>query len=105
MTNDALIELLRKPCDEPGCGHCRLELQAADVIERLQAIVGRLPKTADGVSIVPGDVLHHVLDDVHWQAVAVLCLSESDDQGAPLSLLTFDRWFSTNEAAEKARTA
>lgn len=33
----ALLEMLREPCGEPDCGHCGLERQAADEIERLRA--------------------------------------------------------------------
>jgi len=32
---------------------------AADEIERLRAIVDKLPKTADGVTVVPGMLLYH----------------------------------------------
>lgn len=49
----ALLEMLREPCGEPDCGHCGLERQAADEIERLQAIVNRLPKDAEGNPVTP----------------------------------------------------
>lgn len=31
-----LLNMLREPCGEPGCGHCEIEAQAADEIEKLQ---------------------------------------------------------------------
>lgn len=38
----ALLEMLREPCGEPDCGHCGLERQSADEIERLQEEVADL---------------------------------------------------------------
>jgi hypothetical protein len=32
----ALLEMLREPCGVADCGHCEIERQAADEIERLQ---------------------------------------------------------------------
>ena len=40
-----------------GCGEDMTE--AADEIARLTAIVDKLPKTADGVTVVPGMLLYH----------------------------------------------
>ena len=38
----ALLEMLREHCGVSGCGHCSIEKQAADEIDRLQAIVNEL---------------------------------------------------------------
>lgn len=75
-------------------------------IERLRAIVGRLPKTADGVPITPGAVLY---DRCCGHAFPVTGFNTRD---GVLSCLYGDSgfdaicsgYYSTREAAEKARS-
>lgn len=40
----ALLEILREPCGIEACGHCEIELQAAEEINRLQAQVAALQR-------------------------------------------------------------
>lgn len=81
--------------------------EAAAEIERLQAIVSRLPRTADGMPIAPGMKLWTVFDGsdvtVNW-----FCRGH----GTGVWLMDTDRGnrtesecYSTREAAEKARLA
>ena len=57
---DAEKELIR------AVGHCEeaclAERRALDRVEQLEAIVAKLPKTADGVPIVPGMFLYELKD-------------------------------------------
>lgn len=84
---------------------------AAAEIERLRAIVDRLPKTADGASIVNGDriyeapctisgrvVEHSVqhVDDDGWLVIS------DDGSYEPPIIANLSRCYSTREAAEAA---
>lgn len=87
-------------CDRDAiCHRCTDKME----IERLQAIVDRLPKTADGVPIVPGDVLHFM--DVSMQTVLCWQLPENPrgDEIAVANCCPFSGTYSTREAAEQAR--
>jgi len=85
--------------------------KAAQQIERLQDIVGRLPKTVDGVPVVPGMKLydgigHHYVDP--WVVTGfkvgrngeLTCLF--GENGSFDAICT--QYYSTREAAEAART-
>jgi hypothetical protein len=78
-------------------------------MERLQAIVDRLPKTADGVHVIPGE-------DTVWHPDMIDCDGELHamaldiDHGAawwrlPNQRYPIEKCCSTREAAEKARIA
>lgn len=45
---EALLEMLREPCGEVGCGHCGLERAAADAIEQLRATEAELRQEIEG---------------------------------------------------------
>lgn len=45
---EALLEMLREPCGEVGCGHCALERAAADAIEQLRATEAELRQAIEG---------------------------------------------------------
>ena len=49
-----------------------LLLEAVDEIERMQAIIDRIPKTADGHPTLPGDVVWHVRKTVYSGVVVSL---------------------------------
>jgi hypothetical protein len=72
-------------------------------IERLQAIVDRLPKTADGAPITQCMKLFYAIENATWEVESVLCLEQEETQSAPLSLLHWELLHSTREAAERAR--
>jgi hypothetical protein len=84
--------------------------QAADELERLQAIVDRLPKTADGVPITPGMVLYDSLD-VRFNNPWTVTGFKVDRNGNLACVFgqngSFDAicsgYYSTRESAEKAR--
>lgn len=93
-----------------GCCACELESKAAE-IKRLRAVVGKLPKTADGVPVVPG------VDRVFWMGChpenAGVPLEVADDgyvrfrgnkfQGfVDGALVMVGDCYSTREAAEAA---
>ena len=61
MENDIRGYLRTLPPHVASRQAARLLSDAADEIERLQAIIDKLPKTADGVPIVPGMIAwcHH----------------------------------------------
>lgn len=69
-------------------------MQAADEIERLRAIVDRLPKTADGVPIYPGMTV--------WALIPGLEISDAEVQVVGIGGV-WRYCYSTREAAEKAR--
>jgi hypothetical protein len=78
-------------------------LQAADEITRLQAIIDRLPKTADGVPIVPGDTIWFDIDN--YSTVAGIEIEEPGGQwwvSFGISGAETDQCYSTREAANKA---
>lgn len=84
-------------------GYDRAEAESHDEIERFRAIVDRLPKTADGVPVVPGMTLWARLRG-RWVEVAVaqvaLCGVLST---AHHGYISAKNTFSTREAAEAAK--
>lgn len=93
-----------------------LRLRQAKV-ERLQAIVDKLPKTADGVPVVPGinvfrlwpntalgceAVREHTVEATHLNGVSLLGVAHSTS-GWGETPIPFDQIFSTREAAEAAK--
>ncbi len=64
------------------------------VVEKLQAIVHRLPKTADGVPIYPGMTV--------WALIAGREISDAEVQAVGIGGV-WRYCYSTREAAEKAR--
>ena len=67
-----------------------------------QAIIKRLPKTADGVSITPGMVLHSVAHNDNGDTVTVFMAATHDkDSPTPSLCHAIERWYSTREAAEQ----
>jgi len=70
--------------------------QAAAEIERLQAIVDELPKTADGVPVVPGMAVYR--RDIGQAHVSVFSMGEVHFSGGPTTHV--DSCYSTREAAE-----
>jgi len=79
-----------------GCDN-ETALEMCEEIERLRAIMDRLPKTADGVPIVAGMELWRVRADVVIHRFAMI--SDVDVEGSDPATLCY----STREAAEKAR--
>lgn len=78
---------------EHCCGDCLYEIAKAQRIEikQLQAIVDRLPKTKDGVPVVPGMVLY-----LRWAGRYMSQLTVAlRDKGLHAS------YYSTRTAAEK----
>jgi hypothetical protein len=77
--------------------------EATAEIERLQAIVGRLPKTADGVPIAPGDVVW--LIGSHCDPFQVTILNEIVIRYPDKETSShYPSWcYSTRKAAEQAR--
>ena len=56
-----------RDCGVCLCRHCQMRRAAADEIERLQAIVDRLPRFADGTPAIRGD--HVYWDHGGWGEV------------------------------------
>ncbi len=88
--------------ESTACGYCSHSgvLMLAE-IERLQAIVDTLPKTADGVVIVPGATVWQVETSNAgrtWQITD----RQTDPDIWPFSGWCKGRCYSTREAAEKA---
>jgi hypothetical protein len=84
-----------------------LLLMACEEIERLRAVVDRLPKTADGVHILPGDSLWRVsVSNVHkiicdtisalgwWDRIGNYYMNDSPE---------LSRLYASRESAESAR--
>ena len=79
-------------------------------IERLRAIVDRLPKTADGVPIAKGTIIYQAAGAYNMLEHEVSGWQFADD--GSLKILMFGRgwtafcdgWYSTRELAEAART-
>jgi hypothetical protein len=87
-----------------------IEEVLVDEIARLRAIVAKLPKTADGVPVVPGSIVYR-WSDMHEQLLEceVSTFQRWDDAYMPAvtrgNFQTNALWcYSTREAAEKART-
>ena len=86
-------------------------------VERLEAIVRRIPLTADGVPVVPGDVVWGKIGLSAREGVVVWHSGKSADGLSCFSCGTgpqatehtgyrsIDKCYSTREAAEKARDA
>jgi len=119
---DAEIERLSEPCPicqgtKPDCRACvgtgrvpkgfgmvdRLQVQATE-IERLQAIVDKLPVTEDGIIVMPGMLIYR-LAPPGWGGVEIaglgmyleaMAMSEDD------SWKSVGKWYSTVEAAQAA---
>ena len=91
-----MSEKLRKWANESHpmwSGH-PVVMAAADELDRLYAIVERLPKTADGVAVVPG------MDCVYrWQAVGGGYIGEFHETAKHL----IEASYSTRAAAEAAQ--
>jgi len=96
-----LITRLREDCLGP-----RLSDEAADEIERLQSLVDRLPKTADGVPVRPGDqiwfhkgidtaVIRKVVDGGEYGDIVEIV----DAEGLH-SLVALDACYSAREATK-----
>jgi hypothetical protein len=77
--------------------------KAADELDRLQGIVGKLPKTADGVSIVP-------VDDTVWHPVFGECVTIAEKMARPWVIKFYENvipvsdCYSTKDAAEAANS-
>ena len=71
--------------------------ELADEIERLQAIVDKLPKTKDGVSVVPK------VDKVHHPRYAYPGIVIGSYAGWMHNIESISDCYSSREAAEKAR--
>jgi hypothetical protein len=54
--DEQVKEMVKRLRDMTGWLHTDA---AADLLEQQQAVLDRLPKTADGVPVVPGDVVYH----------------------------------------------
>lgn len=82
--------------------------EAADRIEELEAIVARLPKTADGVVVTPGTMVYNHTGKVGFR---VATYGGDDGRGGCLwyapygGPATYTPVYSTREAAEQARAA
>jgi len=73
--------------------------EQADEIKRLQAIVDKLPKTADDIPITDGMELFH---KEAGSARAFLCVDElAEGKERIAAIIPWDHWYSTREAAEK----
>jgi len=107
------VEEIRENMDYVGCDNATA-LEMCDEIDRLQAIVDRLPKTADGVPVTPGMIVwiwskvetpkpspireKRLLYSYHdWCDVQTGYVSATR-KSVPLCSV-----YSTHEAAEKAR--
>ena len=88
---------------EPVCNRCIMAHEAADEIERLQAMIDRLPTTADHVPIVPGMTIYQsdgspvIVSGYDWHGDWWEIELEHD------GFLPSDEVYSTREAAEKAK--
>lgn len=106
---ESINRIARQCCDE---SEARVLHEAAAEINRLQAIVDRLPVTKDGVHAVPGDVeLFHPAHQIHvldrfWQSAGgdwMVQNSRSYEAGARYMAEVVSDCYSTREAAEAAR--
>jgi len=104
---DQLLDARDQLIDAHGRVH-RLEKQN----QRLRGIVDKLPKTADGVPVVPGMRLYRYdgsfVPGDDWFDTTVRAMTHtcatftSDDEDGEWS---FDKWYSTREAAKAKETA
>ena len=89
------------------CRDWNMELRkAADEIDRMQAIVDRLPKTADGVPMYVGMkvwVRCENRPDVAFRSFTILDIDGQTVGDVFSRLVKFEDCYSTREAAEKAR--
>ena len=90
---DEFAELEAGNCEDGGARAAYLLRWAADEIECLRAIVDKLPKTADGVPVVPGTRVwtSRAGGEPVWWADAVL-----------VPAIPWSDYWSTREAAEAA---
>jgi len=104
MTNDELIEDLISDIKSLRFYQLPLAVATVHAIESLRAIVDRLPKTADGVSIVPGMKLRREIDsDTILEIETELCMrSRNAIPENTCALLGWSEWYS-DEAAEAAK--
>lgn len=68
-------------------------------VAELQAIVDKLPRTADGVPVVPGMVLHYRRG---WQVLGAM-VGEYADREGDWHCVAIDDCYSTRQAAEAAK--
>jgi len=82
------------------CPNKRCENRLGGLVaeQRLQAIVAKLPKTADGVPIVPGMKVWHMNQFGEIAEAEV----EIRFYGDPLDIVTEQRCYSTRQKAEQA---
>lgn len=95
MSEQTLVERLLKMQDHWSSS---LRHEAADRIEELEAIVEKLPKTADGVTVVSGMKLYQ--DDRQCNVTGQYCAWLPGEQKH--FYLYAEVWFSTRAAAEAA---
>ena len=100
--NDAAAGWLRCPTGPMGwLTHPELMREAAARLAELDAVVERLPKTADGVPIVPGMTIYKHLP-AGFTLSEYLCF---EDVGGGLHLLTCGPAFYSTRAAALAASA
>lgn len=83
---------------------------AADLIDQQAEVIGRLPQTADGVTVLIGDTVyapsgrkHRVLiDTMGWNGPSVYYVPEAINVGGEWRDLRASECYSTYEAAERA---
>ena len=73
----------------------------------MQSIVERLPKTAEGVVVLPGDTLYKPHHDGYVEEYSVgRSWEKQDTTSRPLPAYVYERWcYSSWEAAQAARNA
>lgn len=62
-------------------------------VERLLAIVGKLPKTADGVPVVPNDTVYHKPEEPGGYAERGFVSLDCDGDWVVISQHTCNSWF------------
>ncbi len=98
------IEWLESVCR----GHVALNLEQAETIERLEAFVDKLPKTKDGVHVLPGDIVWHNGEhglerrNVQWSPPASPSSGYLAWYGLSGPPVIISCCYSTREVAEKA---
>ena len=102
MSDDLLADLRDEEEPLMSAGEW-LSLQAR--IDSLQAVVDKLPKTADGVPVVPGMNLYSPIVDYNFGCLSLNAdnpddIACRDERGVEFTLATCDVW-STREAADR----
>ena len=103
MTKKRLAEIRAKVNDGSLCRERVFDFEAEqliDEIDRLRAIVDKLPKTADGVAMVPGDAIWVITDDMGIQADLV-----DEPRAEKYNAHLVSDCFSTEAAARAAKEA